>query len=144
MGKQKRKNGHVLTDQEKIRRKKENKMLEKIHNQIQKREEFAEVDISPIWEVVSEEEDFPQALKSLSKKVEKIFPFIVYEITIDWKSEKRQVVITISNIQAYLDYEAGKMTRSKRRAQKLQLLKNRIAQKKQARKKPPLKVELNY
>lgn len=140
MGKQKRKNGHVLTDQERTTRRIENEILERIHHQIQKREESAEVDISPIWEVVSEEEDFPQALKSLSRKIKKIFPFITYKFMIDWENQTRPVIVSISNVQAYLDHEAAKMPRSKRRTQKLGLLKNRIAEKKQSRKKSRMKI----
>ncbi len=144
MSKQKQKKGHIISDLDRIVRRKENQLIEQIKSQIQKDAENVEIDISSIWEIVPEVEDFPQALKGLSKQLEKLFPYLEYDISIEWEKDTKPVKIIIKDAEKYIAFAAKKPTARVRRMQKKQHLKDHIAEKKRNRKKTDLETEPHY
>lgn len=136
MKKHKRKNakGHNVTIKERIVRRKENELMHQIRVRINESKGSVMVDISSIWEIVPEVEDFPQALKGLSKQLEKLFPYLEYDISIEWEKDTKPVKIIIKDAEKYIAFAAKKPTARVRRMQKKQHLKDHIAEKKRNRK----------
>ena len=146
MKKHKRKNakGHNVTIKERIVRRKENELMHQIRVRINESKGSVMVDISSIWEIIPEVEDFPQALKGLSKQLEKLFPYLEYDISIEWEKDTKPVKIIIKDAEKYIAFAAKKPTARVRRMQKKQHLKDHIAEKKRNRKKTDLETEPHY
>lgn len=146
MKKHKRKNakGHNVTIKERIVRRKENELMHQIRVRINESKGSVMVDISSIWEIVPEVEDFPQALKGLSKQLEKLFPYLEYDISIEWEKDTKPVKIIIKDAEKYIAFAAKKPTARVRRMQKNQHLKDHIAEKKRNRNKTDIETEPHY